>query len=174
MKLEFILRLDTNELTQSMLKIMCNMPYQNSFTSEIGSILNLNQYDYETLIIKAEETVKILDSEKKSKIKTFNENVIKIRKVLDSKNRYEYSDKLFNLLKFEVASYVAKPFRRRRLGVTIKIKLKLDINLVLLFCFFLIILLQISKLISVFLTRYTPDRSHPLDYNSVRTNGMEQ
>ena len=76
------------------------MPYQNSFTSEIGSILNLNQYDYETLIIKAEETVKILDSEKKSKIKTFNENVINIRKVLDSKNRYEYADKLFKLLKF--------------------------------------------------------------------------
>jgi hypothetical protein len=173
MKLKFILRLDTNELTKSMLNTMCNMPYTNSFISEIGSILNLKELDYETVISKAEETVKILDSEKKSKIKTHNENVIQIIKVLDSKNRYEYADKLFNLLKFEVTSYVAKPFRRRRLGVTIKLKLKLNIDTILLFCFFLIIVLQISKLISLFLTQNLNDRSHPLDYNTVRTNEKE-
>ena len=59
----------------------------------------MKDYDYETLLISSAKQ-KISDLEKSKKRLDTNENEIvkSVRKILKSKNRFDYPDKLFQIL----------------------------------------------------------------------------
>jgi hypothetical protein len=72
--------------------------------------------------------------------KPVNDNVLAIRAVFKTRNRFEYSNKIFNLLKFEVVSYVPKSFKRKSMVLTLKLKTNNNIELIILFIFMIFIL----------------------------------
>ena len=75
--------------------------------------------------------------------KSVNENVLAIRSVFKTKNRFEYSNKMFNLLKFEVVSYVPKPFKRRNNELKLKLKIHINIEQIILFIFMLFVIIKL-------------------------------
>jgi len=90
--------------------------------------------------------------------KSVNENVLAIRSVFKTKNRFEYSNKMFNLLKFEVVSYVPKPFKRRNNALKLKLKIHINIEQIILFIFMLFVIIRLIELINSF-TNPINDRS---------------
>jgi len=89
-----------------------------------------------------------MENEKKNKNKISNDNVYAIRAVISTKNRFEYQDKLFELLKFEVKTYVPKTFRRRKNAIIIKININATAIILLLFAISLIFIILL-KLVGV-------------------------
>lgn len=105
-KLKFVLRLDKNEYNRS--EFQTKMKLDNSFVMEMASYLKLSyDFDYDTLINESETKI----AELKQIIKP-NENmcnmviVDKLKRVFNSKNRFTTPDQLFNLIKFEVKTYI--------------------------------------------------------------------
>lgn len=92
--------------------------------------------------------MKLLDSDKKYMLsKPVNENVLEIRAVFKTKNRFEYSNKMFNLLKFEVVSYVPKSLKRKSMVLTLKLKTNNNIEQIILFIFMIFIIIMLIELI---------------------------
>jgi len=109
-------------------------------------LIQLKDYEYDTLLNSAEVAVKLLDLAKKTiRSKSVNENILAIRTVFKTKKRFEYSNKMLYLLKFEVVSYVPKTFKRRKNAL--KLKLKMNINeQIILFIFMLFIIIRLTEL----------------------------
>jgi hypothetical protein len=121
MKLKFVLRLNNNEYTRSVLEFQTKIKLDNSFVMEILSYLKLSfDFDYDTLInecdIKIEELKQIM---KPNENMCNMEMVNKLKRVFNSKNRFKIPDQLFNLIKFETTSYIPvnkqiNPIRKKR------------------------------------------------------------
>ena len=110
MKLKFLIRLDQNEFTNIVMRSLTELNSEESFSTQIANQLELKDYDYETLISSAKQ--KISDLEKSKKVSNTNENgnVISIKNILKSKNRFDYPEKLFQILKFQIKSFAPLPF----------------------------------------------------------------
>jgi len=88
MKLKFLLRLDSNDLIRPICESLADLKFENSFTTEIASHLELTDYTYESLLVSAAVMVKKMDQSKKSYSKTYNSKVIQLKKVMNTKNRF--------------------------------------------------------------------------------------
>jgi hypothetical protein len=67
--------------------------------------------------------VKKMDQSKKSYSKIDNSKVIKLKKVMNTKNRFEYPNKFFDILKFDMVPYVPKQLKRKIQKKKSKLKL---------------------------------------------------
>jgi hypothetical protein len=143
-----MIRLDNNEFTKQICNTLAEIKFENSYTTQIATHMNLKDYEYDTLLNSAESAVKLLDSDKKyMRSKPVNDNVLAIRAVFKTRNRFEYSNKMFNLLKFEVVSYVSKSFKRKSMVLTLKLKTNNNIELIILLIFMIFIIIMLIELI---------------------------
>jgi hypothetical protein len=107
---------------------------EESFSTQIANHLDLKDYDYKTLKSSAKQRISDLEKSKKCSDDNENENVKSIRKILKSKNRFDFSDKLFKVLKFQIKSYVSLPFTRMKSNK--KLNMNLETLLLLFTCSF--------------------------------------
>lgn len=114
MKLKFLIRLDQNEFTNKVMRSLTELNLEESFSTQIANQLELKDYDYETLISSAKQKISDLEKSKKGSNTNENENVISIKKILKSKNRFDYPEKLFQVLKFQIKSFAPLPFLRAK------------------------------------------------------------
>ena len=123
MKLKFLLRIDSNEYTKQLAVALAEHKQEGSFTTNIAYDLQLSNYDYDTLLNVAKIAIKQLEISKKTESEV-NSNVKKIRDILHTKNRFDYREKLFQILKFETTYYIPKPFKRAYKSTVIEINLE--------------------------------------------------
>ena len=116
----------------SQYKLMRELKSEESFSTQTANHLDLKDYDYETLISSAKQRISDLEKSKKCSDDNENENVKSIRKILKSKIRFDFPDKLFQVLKFQTKSYVSLPFTRMKSNK--KLNMKLETLLLLFTC----------------------------------------
>jgi len=109
MKLKFVLRLYKNDYIRSILEFQTEMKLNGSFIMEIATFLKLSfDFDLDTLVTTAENKIMELKLIKKPKDSMCNMPMVnKLRNLFNIK--FLISDKLFELIKFEVKQQVQKP-----------------------------------------------------------------
>jgi hypothetical protein len=105
------------------MRSLTELKSEESFSTQTANHLDLD-YDYETLISSAKQRISDLEKSKKCSDDNENENVKSIRKILKSKNRFDFPDKLFKVLKFQIKSYVSLPFTRAKSNKNLNMKLE--------------------------------------------------
>ncbi len=111
MKLKFVLRSYKNDYTRTILEFQTEVKLNGSFIMKIATFLKLSfDFDLDTLVTSAENKIMELKLIKKPKDSMCNMPMInKLRNVFNIKNIFLISDKLFELIKFEVKQQVQKP-----------------------------------------------------------------
>ncbi len=104
MKLKFVLRSYKNDYTRTILEFQTEVKLNGSFIMKIATFLKLSfDFDLDTLVTSAENKIMELKLIKKPKDSMCNMPMInKLRNVFNIKNIFLISDKLFELIKFEV------------------------------------------------------------------------
>ncbi len=75
-KLKFLLRLDSNGLTRSICESLADLKFENIFTTDIASHLELTDYTYESLLVSAAVMVEKMDHSEKSNTKKYNNKLL--------------------------------------------------------------------------------------------------
>jgi hypothetical protein len=148
MKLKFVLRLNKNDYTRSVLEFQTKVKLENSFVIEIASYLKLSfDFDYGTLINESEAKIDELKQIMKPHENMCNMEMInKLKRVFNSKNRFTIADQLFELIKFETKSYI--PVDKQRIPKKRKIlSFNINIGTVFILLFLIIIFSVIYGLI---------------------------
>ena len=148
MKLKFVLRLNKNDYTRSVLEFQTKVKLDNSFVMEIASYLKLSfDFDYGTLINESEAKIDELKQIMKPHENMCNmEMVSKLKRVFNSKNRFTIPDQLFELIKFETKAYI--PVDKQKITKKRKIlSFNINIGIVFILLFLIIIFSVIYGLI---------------------------
>ena len=107
MKCKFMARINENDFTRQIAEFICNLKCENTFTSHLANTLGMNQdYDYDALVTTSAFRATQLKLVKKQSEDMCNMVMVnKLKMVFNTKNRFAFADKLFDLLKFENVNY---------------------------------------------------------------------